>query len=311
MSRHVGKKLKVIVQVLVSACLVAFVFRQLDFSQVKTLAYQPQRAPLLVAAFIAFNLSKIVSALRLNIYQRHAGMRLSEGENLRLYYAGMFLNLFLPGGIGGDAYKILVLHRSHALPLRTLITTTLADRASGILVLLFILCVLMPMLPLPWGAPTAIVVTAASLVAVLAIFVAGHRWLTRLDMRGLAGVFALGFALQCLQLLCMGMLLLYLGTPAAHYLAYFSVFLVSSVAAVLPLSVGGLGIREATFLFGLAMFRLDPTHGVMASSGFFLVTVFSSMIGSLFLGHFSLQAATAKTSGQEMRSPGAASKRVR
>lgn len=310
MSRH-GKKLKVVLQVLISTCLIVFVFRQLDLGQVKILAFHPQRAPLLVAAFIAFNLSKIVSALRLNLYQRHANIQLGEGENLRLYYAGMFLNLFLPGGIGGDAYKILVLHRSHALPLRALITTTLADRVSGILVLLFILCVLVPLLPLPWEASTAIVFAAVSLAAVLAIFVAGHRWLLQLDLRGLAGVFALGLAVQCLQLLCMGMLLVYLGAPARHYIAYFSVFLVSSVAAVLPLSVGGLGIREATFLFGLDVFQLDPTFGVMASSGFFLVTAFSSMIGSLFLGHFSLLAATAKTSGQGMRPPDAAPKRVR
>lgn len=295
MPKQLGKKLKVVLQVLISACLVVFVFRQLDLSQVETLAFHPQRAALLVAAFIAFNVSKIVGALRLNMYQRHAGIHVSEGENLRLYYAGMFLNLFLPGGIGGDAYKVLVLHRSHALPLRALITTTLADRVSGILALLFILCMFMPMLALPWAASTVIVFTLASLAAVIALFVSGHQWLIKLDVPGLAGVFALGLAVQCLQLICMGMLLLYLGAPVTHYIAYFALFLISSVAAVLPLSVGGLGIREATFLFGVNLVHLDPTYGVLASSCFFLITAFSSMIGSLFLGHFSLQSATAKS----------------
>ena len=250
---------------------------------------------MLVGAFIAFNVSKIAGALRLNIYQRHAGVQLSEAENLRLYYAGMFLNLFLPGGIGGDAYKILVLHRSHALPLRALITTTLADRVSGILVLLFILCMFMPMLALPWAAPTVVAVTLVSVAALIAVFVAGHRWLIALDAPALAGVFALGLAVQCLQLICMGMLLLYLGAPPTHYLAYFALFLVSSVAAVLPLSVGGLGIREATFLFGVDLFYLDPAYGVIASSCFFLITACSSMVGSLFVGRFSLRSATAKS----------------
>ncbi|XYJ09779.1 lysylphosphatidylglycerol synthase transmembrane domain-containing protein [Telluria sp. B2] len=295
MSEPVRKKWKAVLQVAISACLVVFVFRQLDLSQVQTLAFHPQRAPMLVAAFIAFNVSKIAGALRLNIYQRHAGMQLSEAENLRLYYAGMFLNLFLPGGIGGDAYKILVLHRSHALPLRALITTTLADRVSGILVLLFMLCLFMPMLALPWAASTVIGFTLASVAAVIAVFVFWHRWLIKLDVPRLAGVVALGLAVQCLQLICMGMLLLYLGAPPMHYLAYFALFLVSSVAAVLPLSVGGLGIREATFLFGLDLFRLDPAYGVVASSCFFLVTACSSMIGSLFLGRFSLRSATAKS----------------
>lgn len=297
MSRHVGKKLKVALQVLVSACLVVVVFRHLDFSQVKMLAYHPRRSPLLAAAFVVFNLSKIVGALRLNIYQRHAGVHLGEGDNLRLYYAGMFLNLFLPGGIGGDAYKILVLHRSHALPLRALITTILADRVSGILVLLAIACLLMPMLALPWEAPAVIAASLATLAAVIAVFVAGHRRLVKLDLRDMAAVFGLGIGVQCLQLTCMGMLLAYLGAPAAHHLAYFFLFLVSSIAAVLPLSVGGLGIREATFLFGVGLFHLEPTYGVMASSGFFLITAFSSLIGSLFLGHFSLRSRACQDHG--------------
>lgn len=281
------------VQVLISACLIVFVFRQIDLAQVKALAFHPQRAPLLIAAFIAFNASKIVGAFRLNIYQRHAGIHLSERDNLRLYYAGMFLNVFLPGGIGGDGYKILVLHRSHSLPLRTVVTTTLADRVSGILALLFLFCMLMPMLALPWDATTVRVSTVAVTAAVVAVFVSGHRWCTKLDLQGLAGVFALGLVVQCLQMLCMGVLLLYVGAPATHYLAYLAVFLISSVAATLPLSIGGLGMREATFLFGVNLIHLDPTYGVIASSLFFLVTVFSSLIGALFLTRFSLRSPVA------------------
>jgi uncharacterized membrane protein YbhN (UPF0104 family) len=288
-----GKKWRAGLQVLISACLIVFVFLNIDLSQVKALAFHPQRAPMLIAAFIAFNASKIVGALRLNIYQRHAAIHLSERDNLRLYYAGMFLNVFLPGGIGGDGYKILVLHRSHSLPLRTVVTTTLVDRVSGILVLLFIWCMLLPMLSLPWGAATIIVFTVASSAALVVVFILGHRWCTKLDGQALAGVFALGLAVQCLQLLCMGVLLLYVSAPAAHYLAYLAVFLISSVAATLPLSIGGLGMREATFLFGVKMVHLDPTYGVIASSLFFLVMVFSSLIGALFLTRFSLRSPAA------------------
>ncbi|QOL49016.1 lysylphosphatidylglycerol synthase transmembrane domain-containing protein [Massilia litorea] len=291
MSKQPGKKWKAVLQVLVSACLIVFVFRNLDMGQVRTLAFHPQRAPILAAAFIAFNLSKIVAALRLNVYQRHAAVQLSEAENLRLYYAGMFLNLFLPGGIGGDGYKVLVLHRRHAVALRTLVTITLVDRVGGMLALLVILCTLLPPLSFPWHAPGAVVFALASVAAIVAVFVLAHRWLIKLDAAGLARVFALGIGVQLLQLTCMGMLLVYLGTPAAYYLAFLAMFLVSSIAAVLPLSVGGLGVREATFLFGVNLFHLDPTYGVIASSWFFLITVLSSMIGALFLGRFSLRAA--------------------
>jgi uncharacterized membrane protein YbhN (UPF0104 family) len=87
----------------------------------------------------------------------------------------------------------------------------------------------------------------------------------------------------------MGMLLAWLQVPVGHFAAYLSVFLVSSVAAVLPLSFGGLGAREVTFLWGLQLLQLDPTDGVLASSGFFLITAMSSLLGALFLRRFFLK----------------------
>jgi uncharacterized membrane protein YbhN (UPF0104 family) len=292
-SRRAGKRPKVVLQLAVSACLMGFVFLNLDLKQLAGLAVRPDRVPILGAALIAFNASKILGALRLNVYLRQAAIHLSEGENLRLYYAGMFLNLCLPGGIGGDGYKVLVLHRSHATPVRALVAILLADRLGGMLTLVFILCMLVPMLSLPWRSSTVLGCALVSLAATIAVFVLAHRWLVKLDVQQLGGVFGLGMAVQLLQLACMGMLLSYLGAPGGSYLAYLAIFLVSSIAAVLPFSVGGLGVREATFLLGVELFSLDAAYGVLASSCFFLITVLSSMIGSLFLGHFPLRPATA------------------
>jgi len=295
-SRRVGWHPKVALQLAVSGCLMALVFLNLDISRIARLAVRPEQAPILVAALIAFNASKILGALRLNIYQRHAAIYLGERENLRLYYAGMFLNLCLPGGIGGDGYKVLVLHRSHCVPMRTVVGILLADRLSGMLTLVVILCMLAPVLPpmsaILWGPSTVFLCALASLAAMIAVFVLAHRRMTAFAMPQLAKVFALGLAVQFLQLACMAMLLSYLGAPRGSYLAYLAIFLVSSVAAVLPFSVGGLGVREATFLLGVELFRLDPAYGVLASSCFFLITALSSMIGSLFLGHFSLRSAS-------------------
>ena len=144
MSSRARKWIKLAVQVLVSAGLVAFLARQLDFGEIKSILDRPGGWPWLLGAFVLFNASKIVAALRLNIYQRHVGVVLSEGQNLRLYYAGMFLNLFLPGGIGGDGYKIYVLNRQQGVEVKKLVLVTLADRVSGLLCLLLLLCGLVP-----------------------------------------------------------------------------------------------------------------------------------------------------------------------
>ncbi|QKG53302.1 lysylphosphatidylglycerol synthase transmembrane domain-containing protein [Hymenobacter sp. BRD67] len=56
-----------------------------------------------------FTLSKLISSVRLNTFFRAVGIQLTERYNLRLYWLGMFYNLFLPGGIGGDGYKVYLL----------------------------------------------------------------------------------------------------------------------------------------------------------------------------------------------------------
>ena len=89
-------------------------------------------------AFIFFNLSKIISSIRLNIYFKFIDVHLDNLYALKLYYVGMFYNLFLPSGIGGDGYKIYLLHKIHNhVKLKTLVSVTFQDRISGLIPLLF------------------------------------------------------------------------------------------------------------------------------------------------------------------------------
>ncbi len=295
------KRIKAALQALVSVCLIVFVFRQLDLDQARSMAWNPQRLPLLAAALLLFNLSKVASAMRLNLYQKNAGILLSERENLLLYYAGMFLNLFLPGGIGGDGYKILVLYRRGAAPVRTLLWVTLADRVSGLLVLVFLACLMAPFLPLPWPSEMAGMFSCIVGAVVVAVILFAHwRWVG-MGLRRIGIVCGFGLAVQLLQLACMATLLAYLQVPLFHYLQYLWVFLISSVAAALPVSVGGLGAREVTFLYGTQALQLEPALGVLASSAFALVTVLSSLAGALFLKRFALGNGSMARGGSDAR----------
>lgn len=286
MSEAARKRIKVALQVLVSVGLIVIVFRQLDLEQVRAMKPDTQRLPLLMAALLLFNLSKVASARRLNLYQRHAGILLDERENLQLYYAGMFLNLFLPGGVGGDGYKILILYRRGAAPVRTLLGIMLLDRVSGMLVLAFLACLMTPFLALPWPVESAYALSAIACVLVVLLIMLAHLTWLRMDAQGTTIACAYGLAVQMLQIACMTALLSFLQVPFLHYMRYLWVFLVSSVAAALPVSIGGLGAREVTFLYGLRMQHLDPTPGVLASGAFALITVLSSLAGALFLKRF-------------------------
>src|SRR5690606_17100394 len=93
-------------------------------------------------ALLLFVVSKGLAAFRLNLYFHQIGAPLSQGSNLRLYLLGMFYNLFLPGGIGGDAYKGYVVQRQYDPGSKKVISALLVDRLSGMALLFIYACVL-------------------------------------------------------------------------------------------------------------------------------------------------------------------------
>jgi uncharacterized membrane protein YbhN (UPF0104 family) len=282
-AQHKKQGLKALLQAAISVALLAFVAWQIDIGQAVAVFTAGTTPAWLFAAWLAFNLSKVIGAFRLNGYQRAAGIQIAPLRNLRIYYAGMFLNHFLPGGVGGDGYKILLLQRQLDVPWRRLLVAILADRISGVLVLGIMLALLLTRIDIPWYPAwvqgSAIVVAIAGVL----VFVLGHRLLEGFDARRLLAVFALGIGVQGLQMLCVVAILAYLGSPPMQLLPILAAFLLSSIAAVLPLSLGGLGVREVTLLYSLQWLGLEPTFGVVAATAFYLVALSASLIGALFL----------------------------
>ena len=119
---------------LLSGIALYFVFRIVDPQSIFQAFFTSHPGYLLLALF-AFNLSKIVAAFRLNRFYKVIGVSLTDRYNLMLYYIGMFYNLFLPGSVGGDAYKVFLLHEQGVGRTKPLILATLLDRLSGLALL--------------------------------------------------------------------------------------------------------------------------------------------------------------------------------
>jgi uncharacterized membrane protein YbhN (UPF0104 family) len=64
---------------------------------------------------------------------------------------------------------------------------------------------------------------------------------------------------------------------------YLSLFMASSVVAVLPITIGGIGARELVFILGHQWLPVDQEKAVAFSFLFFLVTAFSSLSGLIFI----------------------------
>jgi uncharacterized membrane protein YbhN (UPF0104 family) len=264
------------------------VARHLDLPALGHTLRQARPGWLALAAAL-FTLSKLISSVRLNTFFRAVNIQLTERYNLRLYWLGMFYNLFLPGGIGGDGYKVYLLGKEFPGRRSLIFRALLLDRLSGMVALLVLLLALLAVVPvselraagaqaLPawWRAvPLALIPLGLGLSYLLGRWGFGEFR----SAFGRTSWEALG--VQGAQVLCAWALLAALGVANGPVLPYLLVFLASSVAAVLPLTVGGLGARELTFLYGARLFALSPPVAVSVSVLFYVITALVSLVGAL------------------------------
>ena len=235
-----------------------------------------------------FMLSKLIASVRLNTFFRTVDIQLTERYNLRLYWLGMFYNLFLPGGVGGDGYKVYLLGKEYPGQRGLIFRALLLDRLSGMLALLVLLLALLAAVPAtelrPAGAsalpPWWRAVPLALLPLGLGLSYALGRGLFREFWRAFGRTSWEALGVQGAQVLCAWALLAALGAAGGPVLPYLLVFLASSIAAVLPLTVGGLGARELTFLYGAKLFALSVPVAVSVSVLFYLITAAVSLLGA-------------------------------
>jgi uncharacterized membrane protein YbhN (UPF0104 family) len=272
------KLLKIAIKIILTFIALYFVFSKIELKEVQKIITHANIWYLLLA-LLFLNLSKILSSLRLNIYFSHIGVKISEIYALKLYYIGMFYNLFLPGGVGGDGYKIYLLKKSHNTKVSTLITATLLDRLSGLTPLLFFAGLLFissdfyhKYIWLDW---IAIIGTTT----IFPIFYLINLWFFKGYIEIFFQTTLVGSGVQLLQLISAFFIVYAIGYNS-DMLIFLTLFLISSVMAVLPISIGGVGVRELTFLYGLTLLEIDADGGVAFSLLFFLISALSSLLGA-------------------------------
>jgi glycosyltransferase 2 family protein len=272
--------LKLSIKIGLTALALWVVFRKIDTRQTFEILLSANWF-WLFAAVVLFNFSKILSSFRLNVFFKDTGLKLKEGYNLRLYYVGMFYNLFLPGGIGGDGYKVYLLNKEFAHPLKPLIKASLLDRFSGLIALLYLVIILafeplnfvvLSELGISWMAWLGLIILVP--LWYLSIKKFFPDFFSSLNQTNLHSLGVQGF-----QIVCAMCILWSLGVHALIP-QYILLFLISSVVAVLPFTIGGVGARELVFVLGHSFLGIDQNTAVAFSLLFFLITALSSLFGA-------------------------------
>ncbi len=270
--------MKVAFKLLITLALLWFIIQQIDLKRVIATLSSVNIFYFLLA-FLLYNLSKIISAIRLNYYFKEIGIDLPLLKNLRLYYLGMFYNLFLPGGIGGDGYKAYILKKHYNRKLTSILKALLFDRISGLVALIFLAALLFLFSRYAITPFNYLALMVAIGIYPLFYLISRKK---ELFMHYFTATNTLGFLVQFIQLLS-ALALLFALDPSLPLIEFLVLFLISSVVSVLPITIGGVGVRELTFLYGLKFIKLSPDSGIAFSFLFFLVTLLSSAIGILFI----------------------------
>lgn len=273
-----GQWWKLLLKIAVSAACIWYVSGKINFT-VAGEALSKTKPGLLVLALIAFIFSKILASFRLNIYFRNISLQISEWPNLKLYWLGMFYNLFLPGSISGDAYKVILLTKKYSIHYKKPTAAVLLDRFSGLLGLGLILAVYGFMVL--ENQVYSSLLAAGALLATVTVYLTIRKWFREFTS-SFTPTLLLGIGVQAAQVVCAYLIMASLGIEAS-LTAYVFLFLASSVVSVLPLTIGGLGIREIVFLEGSHYLGLSRETAVVISILFYLITVFTSAFGLIYV----------------------------
>jgi glycosyltransferase 2 family protein len=274
-------QLKTILKLLLTGLALYLVFRKIDINQLLHLTKSIHWF-WLIPAILFFVLSKVFTAFRLNLYFKNIGIQLDESQNWRLYLIGMFYNLFLPGGIGGDGYKVYLLNKHFKTPVKKLIQSALLDRLGGLIAIVFLLFGLFLIVDIQldflqsqlWNG-----LMIAGLVLTIPVFWLAQKFFFSDFLPSFLPANAWSFAGQIAQLICAWFILKSLGMTE-NILAYQLVFLLSSIVAVLPLTIGGVGARELVFVYAHTYAGIEETAAVAFSLLFFLISAAVSLGGA-------------------------------
>jgi len=236
---------------------------------------------LLAGAVVVFVASGVLGSVQWGVLLRFHGVRLGFRGTVARYFMGLFFNYLLPGFVGGDVVRVYRTAVASGQATRSF-SSTLADRVMGLLVLVFFS--LGACFFLPTGFSGTALPAAVFMFLVLAAFAAlfAFRSAGSLVNRHLGGLIPTGlrdktaavydemhlltrspstllavFGLSCLiQLTRIGVHFI-CGRAVGIELgfAWFALFVpVIEIVASLPISFGGVGVREtiAVLLFSAA-----------------------------------------------------------
>lgn len=267
---------------------------------------------ILLAAIGLHILAFLCSSFRWWLLLRHIEPNCAYRDIAPAYYLGLFSNNFLPTGFGGDVVRTAYLTaRGHHA--NSLISSTLLDRVLGLIVLLLTGLLAMSIQDtFHLKANNILIFSFATMTVLFGVWVLFSRaylnWLRRRSLfsrnhkryyQFLANLFEIfHMYLKSPWLLLNGVLIslilqvLVIGVYALlgyglnlnlSLITYFIIIPLVMLATNIPISLGGLGVREGALVTLLVSSGVNYEQGVLLSFLYLLVLWISTLPGGLLI----------------------------
>jgi glycosyltransferase 2 family protein len=236
-----------------------------------------------------------LSSFRWQLLARLIGLDDHYLRFVRYYFIGAFTNLFVPGLIGGDAARAIYLgRRNHRVA--AAVASVVADRGVGTIALFWLAGI--AAIPMASTLPTSLLATivGVGLATIAGFFCAPliNRLLgaTHGRLKALADIVApyLGHPTSLLPAIGLSLILqidlaiaqwvLALGLGLTIPLRVFLLSMpIANAFASIPITLNGLGLREATYLVMLGLAGVSHGDAVALGLLWFVATALSGLTG--------------------------------
>jgi glycosyltransferase 2 family protein len=291
----VDQRAKFGLKVLFSVLLLGLLSRMIDIPRTVQVLANIDAYFLSLAIFV-FALGQGINAVKWFWLGKSLALPCGLGSYLRLYTMGMFLAIFLPGSMGGDLGRAVLLTRE-GQPGWAATYSVLADRYSGLLFLLIlssIACqtvpaysslspwlwaltgvVLMVWLLLGWGSRLLLPLIPTKLKSYAQPIPGWEK-----QLRTWPNLLRIGGVSLVIQGANWGVLLL---LAAAMHLqvsapALMTAYGLITVASLAPLSLNGLGIREGGYVLLLKQVGVAGEQAISFGFLWFIVYTFTGLL---------------------------------
>lgn len=290
MKKKIFKTLKLIF----GLCVLWFLFSQ---THAKEFLYLLKNANYkwFILGVIFYIFGQIISAKKWEIISSYLGFKKTFLDYLNMYFLGMFYNSFLPTNIGGDVVKIVKLNDKSENSGKKALTSVLFDRLSGVAVLIGFIIVGFVVNNIKNSILNILLyclVLLSILGCFLVFYISKNPNIFHSKFKKYIEILLVPILKKdCLISILAYSIIFHIIVIVIHYFIakmfnfsitpsyYLLLYPISAIAAALPISVGGIGVKEFAYVYMLKFVGIDTSSALIFSLSFSMIILFSSLLG--------------------------------